>query len=162
MRRSLASTDPLTGLANRRAWDEMLYQFTATPNDSTESVTILALLDIDGFKQLNDEFGHLLADQQLASIAQRLTAAVRREDFVARWGGDEFALLLADVQLNQAGNIVERIRQAVAEGGETWIPLSAGWSVLLDDKALAAADTALREAKLAGGHCTFPSDLGAS
>lgn len=154
--RELAATDPLTGLANRRAWDEMLQQFTSSQNASSDSVTILVLLDIDGFKRWNDEFGHVLADQQLANIAQRLTATVRRGDFVARWGGDEFALLLADVQLDQGAAVVERIRQAAGTIAERTLTLSAGWSVLLDAEALGVADASLRQAKLAGGNCTFP------
>lgn len=164
--RQAAATDSLTALANRRAWDEMWQQLQNSPFNSATaktSVTVIALLDVDRFKRWNDEFGHALADQQLISVAERLSMAVRRGDFVFRWGGDEFALLLNDVPANKAGEMVEQIRQAAGLEANRTVTLSAGWAILVNQDgrlqpaaAFRQADEALRSAKAAGGNCTFP------
>jgi diguanylate cyclase (GGDEF)-like protein len=124
---------------------------------------VISLLDIDGFKRWNDEFGHTLADQQLISVAERLSGAVRRGDFVFRWGGDEFALLLNDVPNHKISAVVEQIRSAAGLNAPRSVTLSAGWSILTnqDGKILPAAafreaDEALRSAKTAGGNRTYP------
>lgn len=164
--RQAAATDSLTGLANRRAWDEMWQQLQHAPTASARKpacVTVIALLDIDSFKLWNDEFGHTLADQQLISVAERLSAAVRRSDFVFRWGGDEFALLLTDVPVDKAASIVEQIRAAAGLNAPRSVTLSAGWAVLNHDEgklnpaaAFREADEQLRRAKQAGGSQTSP------
>jgi diguanylate cyclase (GGDEF)-like protein len=164
--RQAAATDSLTGLANRRAWDEMWQQLQNSPFNSATakaSVTVIALFDVDRFKRWNDELGHALADQQLISVAERLSTAVRRGDFVFRWGGDEFALLLNDVPANKAGELVEQIRQAAGLEATRTVTLSAGWSILANHDgrlqpttAFKQADEALRSAKAAGGNRSFP------
>lgn len=164
--RQAAATDSLTGLANRRAWDEMWQQLQHSPVNSASkqtSVTVIALLDIDSFKRWNDEFGHPLADQQLISVAERLSGAVRRGDFVFRWGGDEFALLLTDVPADKSASIVEQIRAAAGLDAPRSVTLSAGWAVLLEHDgklqpgtAFREADEQLRKAKHAGGNQTSP------
>jgi diguanylate cyclase (GGDEF)-like protein len=164
--RQAAATDSLTGLANRRAWDEMWQQLQHSPINSANKqtcVTVIALLDIDSFKRWNDEFGHTLADQQLISVAERLSGAVRRGDFVFRWGGDEFALLLTDVPADKAASIVEQIRAAAGLNAPRSVTLSAGWAVLNHDDgklnpaaAFREADEQLRNAKQAGGSQTSP------
>ncbi len=165
--RQAAATDSLTGLANRRAWDEMWQQLQHSSNDSVSQqthVTVIALLDIDHFKSWNDEFGHPLADQQLISVAERLSGAVRRGDFVFRWGGDEFALLLTDVPQKDAASIVEQIRAAAGLNAPRSVTLSAGWAVLshIDGQlnhatAFRETDEQLRAAKRAGGNRTSPA-----
>ena len=165
--RQAAATDSLTGLANRRAWDEMWQQLQHSPfsnmRDGTRE-TVIALLDIDHFKLWNDEFGHALADQQLISVAERLSAAVRRCDFVFRWGGDEFALLLTDVPTGAAANIVEQIRSAAGLNAPRSVTLSAGWSILANHDGqlqpaatFREADEHLRRAKQAGGNRAAPA-----
>lgn len=159
--RELAATDALTGLANRRGWDDMLEQLELNAEATTPRV--LLLLDIDGFKQWNDQQGHAVADRHLVAIAQRLIAATRRGDFLARWGGDEFALVLNNLQPDSAAAVVERIRTAasgiVSEATEA-VTLSAGWALLNlgGDRpiqtAFERADAALREAKTAGRGCS--------
>jgi diguanylate cyclase (GGDEF)-like protein len=159
--RDLAETDPLTKLANRRAWDAKLESLAIGGNAEASGDLVIAILDIDGFKQFNDQQGHAAADEQLAEIARRLTGAVRRNDFLARWGGDEFALVLADLPAENAFAVVERIRQAAAPHGAEQLTLSAGWA-RVDEKAgcpetseaFQTADAALREAKQAGGDQT--------
>ena len=162
--RQAAATDSLTGLANRRAWDEMLHQLQhAPPKEDSETVPVIALLDIDNFKRWNDEFGHTLADQQLISVAERLSAAVRRGDFVFRWGGDEFALLLLAIPADKAAIIVEQIRGAAGLNAPRSVTLSAGWASIPHQNgavqpaaAFREADEQLRRAKRAGGNQSSP------
>jgi diguanylate cyclase (GGDEF)-like protein len=164
--RELAATDALTGLANRRGWEDMLTQLQTSRGEAPVP-RVLVLLDVDRFKEHNDEWGHTAGDRHLVEIAQRLLAATRRGDFLARWGGDEFALLLNHVQAEQARTVVERIRQAAigpAPSAQA-VPatVSAGWAMFqpsgkdLDPAALfREADEALRAAKRAGRNCTRP------
>lgn len=162
--RAAAATDSLTGLANRRAWDEMLQRLAHQALvSSTSEVMVMAILDIDGFKSWNAEFGHALADQQLISVAERLTAAVRRGDFVFRWGGDEFALLLTAVEPNVCGSLIETIREAAGLHAPRSLTLSAGWAIIpREDGRIASslafreADEQLRRAKNSGGNQTSP------
>jgi diguanylate cyclase (GGDEF)-like protein len=161
--RTAAATDSLTGLANRRAWDEMLQRLAHNPPPAGSGDTIIALLDIDGFKSWNAEFGHTLADQQLISVAERLTAAIRRGDFVFRWGGDEFVLLLNGVESSTAGALVEKIREAAGLHTQRLLTLSAGWAKLdtgagknAASLAFREADEQLRKAKREGGNRTSP------
>ena len=90
--KELAETDPLTGLYNRRALTEHLENQIATADDTTGFV--VALVDLDGFKPVNDRYGHAVGDQLLVEIGKRLRNACGDEGFVARVGGDEFAVLL--------------------------------------------------------------------
>ncbi len=89
--RALAATDPLTGLANRRAFDDELFKALAA---STGPVSV-AMVDLDGFKPANDRFGHAAGDTILVAVAQRLAKLFPNASCVARFGGDEFALLFA-------------------------------------------------------------------
>jgi diguanylate cyclase (GGDEF)-like protein len=101
-----ARTDPLTGLANRDA-------FTDALADSGESVAVV-YIDIDHFKAVNDEWGHAVGDQVLREVARRISSACRRDDVVARIGGDEFVVLLRCVDDVIAGRICRRIIDEVA------------------------------------------------
>lgn len=159
--RTAAATDSLTGLANRRSWDEVLQRLAhSTASPANGGVTVVALLDIDGFKSWNAEFGHALADQQLISVAERLTAAVRRGDFVFRWGGDEFALLLNEVKPAATAGLVEQIRDSAGLHAPRSLTLSAGWALLGAGNGTALAfreaDEQLRRAKHAGGNRSSP------
>jgi diguanylate cyclase (GGDEF)-like protein len=103
----LARSDQLTGLANRRALDEIF----AVPRTSDLA---LAIGDLDGFKQINDRFGHLAGDACLAAVAAALSEATRSGDQVFRWGGDEFAVLLPGATVDTAQVAVERLESAVS------------------------------------------------
>ncbi|MCA6215048.1 GGDEF domain-containing protein [Ideonella sp. B7] len=109
----LASTDPLTGLPNRRAMLEQLDNLLALAQRGRQVLSVL-LLDIDHFKQVNDNHGHEVGDQVLSQLGQVLSSQVRACDLVGRWGGEEFLLLAPATLLEEARELAERIRQAVA------------------------------------------------
>jgi len=104
----LAYHDPLTGLWNRRAYDDRFR--TITDGDSESAVL---MIDVDQFKQVNDTFGHEVGDATLVGVAQAMLNTVRPGDFASRLGGDEFSVLLPATELTQAAVIAERIRASV-------------------------------------------------
>ncbi len=149
-----ARTDKLTGVANRRSWDEALGRQLAR-RDPALSVL---LIDLDHFKRLNDTYGHAAGDAALASVAAVLRGQARQSDILARVGGEEFALLLADCPLEHAAIRAEQIRAAVARTASTWetpVTISVGVAALphharTGEELMAAADAALYDAKGAG------------
>ncbi len=92
----LARHDPLTGLANRALLDERMLQVLARARRNESNVAVL-LSDLDGFKKVNDEYGHAVGDRLLMAVAQRLSKNVRASDTVARFGGDEFVVIMEDL-----------------------------------------------------------------
>jgi diguanylate cyclase (GGDEF)-like protein len=116
----LARTDALTGLPNRRAWQEILEREITQARRSGRPFSI-ALLDLDRFKQYNDTHGHLAGDRLLVSATAAWRSALREPDVLARWGGDEFVLLLPDCDVHQTEALLNRIRAACPEA-----PFSAG------------------------------------
>jgi diguanylate cyclase (GGDEF)-like protein len=141
----LSETDPLTGIANRRTWDRVL-GLALKPGRSV----CLALLDLDDLKQLNDTMGHQAGDELLQASALAWSGALRTADVVARYGGDEFAVLMPDCDLADAGRIVERLRSATPDGSTVSIGL-ARWDGSEDVLELTdRADKAMYEAKHAG------------
>ena len=95
MMKSLAHTDSLTGLKNRRGLNEALAALI--PHATPQRLVAIYMLDLDGFKPVNDQYGHDIGDELLVAIGARLTAAVRTQDIVARVGGDEFVVVATDV-----------------------------------------------------------------
>lgn len=114
----LARTDTLTGLLNRRAFTEVFPGNDASRKN--RGSCSLALLDIDLFKQFNDQYGHDCGDAVLREMARLLRENLRQNDVVARWGGEEFIILLPDTNLDSAAEIMERLRQAVASHEFKW------------------------------------------
>jgi diguanylate cyclase (GGDEF)-like protein len=113
----LVDLDPLTGTKNRRVFDEQLTQLWQQAIDSHRSLAIL-LVDVDHFKAFNDRYGHQAGDQALRRVAQALKAHVNRPcDVLTRYGGEEFAALLYDIDAGQAEQIAEAMRCAVMELG---------------------------------------------
>jgi diguanylate cyclase (GGDEF)-like protein len=113
--RRLAHTDELTGLPNRRAFQERLEAAIAGARDADEPMALL-VIDLDGFKELNDTLGHHAGDEILRSVGVRLSDAVRRGDTLARLGGDEFAVVLEmPVDEGMAATAATRLRDALAE-----------------------------------------------
>lgn len=111
---SIAATDLKTGLANFRFFVDRLAEEMARANRYGHPLALL-LIDLDGFKRVNDRHGHLQGDQALKEVADILRASVRIMDVLARYGGDEFALILPDTELAGAATLGERLRVRVAE-----------------------------------------------
>jgi diguanylate cyclase (GGDEF)-like protein len=109
----MAVTDPLTGLANRRAFDEVADRELARSERSGAPLT-LVFADLDGFKEVNDKHGHVLGDDYLRRVADTLQTMLRTGDMGFRWGGDEFALLLPDTYVTDARPVCERIGGVVS------------------------------------------------
>jgi diguanylate cyclase (GGDEF)-like protein/PAS domain S-box-containing protein len=155
-----ATTDPLTGVFNRRAFDEALPALLASePDDGV--VGCLAVFDLDHFKRINDRFGHASGDIVLTRFAGLLRSCVRDGDLVARLGGEEFAVVFGGVATNQARLVCERVRKRFertamedASGATIHATVSVGIAPLLhgqaSDHAMREADAALYRAKQAG------------
>ena len=151
--RRFALRDPLTGLANRRALDERLGYEIARHTRHGEAFTVLAL-DLDGFKAVNDRFGHDAGDELLRDAAAALIGAVRAQDTVVRLGGDEFCVLAPQTGAASAEHLVLRVRESLAgvTAGLSGLSASMGTAVFPADGTtpeglLAAADLAALEAK---------------
>lgn len=106
-------TDELTGLANRREMNDLLEMEYANYIRHGQPFSVI-MVDLDRFKQLNDNFGHAFGDQTLVDVASRLATNIRRSDHVARWGGEEFLILLPQTDLAQASRLAEKLRLAIA------------------------------------------------
>lgn len=118
----LARADSLTGLGNRRAFDEALATEVARARRVASTVSV-ALADLDGFKKLNDRFGHLEGDRCLREVAEAITDATRGGDRAFRWGGDEIVLLFPDTDHGGAREIMARMADQVrsrVDGPEGW------------------------------------------
>lgn len=156
-----ASHDPLTGLANRRALSERLGQTLQwPPQERAESA--LAMLDLDGFKSVNDQCGHLAGDALLCAIANILQGHIRKADMAARLGGDEFVVLLVGCGRQEAARIMQSICNEISayshtEAGQSYRVTASVGVVLLDSQvsdsrqALQRADKACYQAKHQGG-----------
>jgi diguanylate cyclase len=105
-------TDPLTGIANRKAFDDAVARAVAQMAQEPEAVTLL-LCDIDNFKSFNDNWGHQTGDQVLRLVANCLAENVKGRDTAARYGGEEFAVLLRNTGLEAATRVADQIRRAV-------------------------------------------------
>ena len=163
--RRQAQEDELTGLPNRRALNEVIGKELARAARGTATVALL-LMDLDGFKAINDTLGHPVGDVLLTMIAERLTTNTRSNETVARLGGDEFALVveLTDADpIGQAERAASRFLEALGmpftiDGQELTVDASIGVAIAPEnadaDALLRYADIALYEAKHAGGACS--------
>ena len=151
-----AMTDALTGLPNRRAFREAVARLC---DDGRSPGATIALLDIDFFKSVNDRFGHDVGDEVLQSFAMSARQSLRDGDMVARFGGEEFALLLPATDESAAIGLCERLRESIASSvcltaaGPVRFTISGGVAALGEDgldAALKCADTALYAAKNQG------------
>lgn len=155
----MASTDPLTGAYNRRAFDIIIGQ---TIKDAVRNKTDISLImfDIDHFKATNDEFGHSAGDAVLTNITGIAYSCLRSSDVICRWGGEEFLILLKQCDIHEAFNIAEKIRMAVGktpafyEGKEINVTISLGVAQFQDmeseESMFSRVDKALYEAKNQG------------
>lgn len=110
--KNIANTDPLTGVSNRLALSEYLKIVESYPQKFTQ--TCLMIIDIDRFKQVNDQYGHIVGDRVIVSIAEQLKQNIRSSDLIVRYGGDEFLILLEQVQFIDARLLAEKIRIAIS------------------------------------------------
>jgi len=119
----LSMIDKLTNIPNRRNFEDRLRQEWNRAIRNKEPISVL-IVDVDNFKNYNDTYGHLQGDTALQSIASTLAKVLKRtEDFVARWGGEEFIILLSNTESNKALEMAEKIRQQI---NDTQIPLTNG------------------------------------
>jgi diguanylate cyclase (GGDEF)-like protein len=158
--RNQALRDPLTGLYNRRYMEDMLERFVRLAVRKDSSLAVV-MIDLDHFKRLNDQHGHLLGDAVLRAVAGAISATLRETDVACRYGGEELIVLLPDCDTDAALAKAEEIRLRIEElsaahGAE--ITASLGVAALPSAAStvvdlVKAADTALYEAKKAGRNC---------
>lgn len=157
--RQKALVDPLTGLPNRAAWSERLEHEVVQWQQHGNSL-LLAMLDLDHFKRINDNYGHLAGDRVLKLIASVLRKRLRGGDFIARFGGEEFVLLVPDTPLAAGAKLAEALRLAIEacpfhfKGEPVTVTVSVGMTAFKpgehSDSVLKRADQALYRAKNAG------------
>jgi diguanylate cyclase len=157
--RQKALIDPLTGLPNRAAWSERLDREQARLINGGSQL-LLGILDLDHFKSINDGYGHQAGDKVLKIIANVLRRGLRDDDFIARFGGEEFVILMPASELGAGARLINRLREAIErcpfhfKGQRVTITVSAGLSMFRPgdsaDVVLKRADQALYRAKDAG------------
>ena len=161
--KQLAYLDGLTGIFNRRFFEMRIVEELERAQRYKSDLSVI-MLDIDHFKKLNDEFGHLLGDEVLRQVSNILQQHLRKGDVVCRFGGEEFAILLPQASHESAMEVAEKLRRTI----ETWhfpgvprpVTVSAGAAHFPEfgetrDEVVAAADTALYMAKQAGRNCVI-------
>lgn len=144
-------TDPLTLLANRRQLEQQTERLAAHARRQGSKLSLL-VVDLDHFKQINDEHGHEAGDAVLVAVAEALRAACRVEDVVGRWGGDEFVVLAPDTDESGAERLAQRILAAVGSLPNAPLLSIGGATAERDDSGdlFTAADAALYAAKADG------------
>ncbi len=156
-----ALRDPLTGLYNRQAYNEKLSEILSTNKDGSN--LSLLIWDIDNFKKFNDQYGHVVGDKVLKTVAGKLNSSLKDNYFLARFGGEEFAMLLPGTSLEQSKEFAEFVRNEVCnitfmlKGKKVKITISCGISTLQENDSSQSiferADKALYVAKESGRNC---------
>ena len=149
----ISVTDALTGLANRRRLTGKLAEEIARSTRTGRPFAV-AMLDLDHFKQVNDEHGHQTGDRVLRKVAETLTANSRAIDLVTRYGGEEFCIIMAETESEGARNLAERLRRTIRNSPEILTTISIGVATWQPGKGaeemISRADEALYEAKRSG------------
>jgi two-component system cell cycle response regulator len=160
----MAATDPLTGLYNRRHFGRVLDQLFAEAQRYNSDLACV-MIDLDGYKQLNDTYGHQIGDQLLVLAGKVISANMRRMDVAARYGGDEFVLLLPHATAQDASQVVQRIRAEFKQASAGMLNRPVGVTMSIGvgsvgqnlpasaDQLVTTADKALYRAKSAGRDC---------
>ncbi len=165
--RELATRDYLTGMYNRRYFFEVAEKFYENARRQNISLA-LVMIDIDHFKSVNDTYGHDAGDVVLKGIASMFSDFTRKADIVARFGGEEFCLMLTSVDAGQAYAVVEKLRERIMnesfkyDGHEIKVSISSGIATVLDNRIgdmIKNADRLLYEAKRAGRNRTLCQGL---
>lgn len=148
---TLATTDLLTGVGNRRRLVEILCREIARAHRHRRQLSLL-MLDLDDFKRLNDAFGHAHGDQALCSIAHTIQAGLRSTDALARWGGDEFVVVAPETDILEADRLAGRLRSAIRTTGVGEVSIGVAALSFSDspETLLDRADRALLKAKRLG------------
>jgi diguanylate cyclase (GGDEF)-like protein len=156
---TLARTDALTGLANRRAAEERLAQEAERASRYDHALT-LVMADVDEFKAVNDDRGHRAGDMVLVELGARLLRVVRASDLVARWGGDEFVVICPETDADAARMVADKLLRVgeepiEADGGALQCGISVGWATLRGrdveaTRLVRSADAALYRSKGTG------------
>lgn len=156
-------TDPLTTLVNRAGLERSLEQWT----DAKQAAAV-TLIDIDHFKQINDQYGHATGDKALATVAKVLRNNLKQNDIVCRWGGEEFVVVFEQLTLAQATEVVDQLRELLADrtfnldGQEVQLQFSAGVAAFAGSSgfsaALQQADARVYQAKRAGRNRVVNTD----
>lgn len=110
----LSAKDPLTGIYNRKKFDEEIDKWISFSKRYDSSFSLI-LFDIDDFKRINDKYGHIVGDSVIKNIAEIISKSIRDTDIFARWGGDEFVILLPNTDIQQAKEIAERMRKYIRD-----------------------------------------------
>jgi diguanylate cyclase (GGDEF)-like protein len=158
--KDMATHDALTGLPNRRLFNDRLHMVLAQAQRNHRTLAVV-LLDLDRFKDINDMLGHNVGDQLLEAVGKRLTSLMRKSDTVARWGGDEFILVLPEIaRAEDAGRVAQRILEAFRKPfvlGGHWLHITASIGIATypndgedADTLIKNADTAMYRAKEQG------------
>jgi diguanylate cyclase (GGDEF)-like protein len=165
--RGLADSDPLTGLSNRRYFEQRAAQIITAAQCDGRGIAVL-MIDVDHFKRINDTYGHPVGDEVLKAVATRCQGAMREHDLLARFGGEEFVVLLATSDNDEVGLVAERVREAIARAPIHVVDVAIDVSVSIggatrhaaggDDRHLlqtlvTRADSALYDAKRSGRNC---------
>jgi diguanylate cyclase (GGDEF)-like protein len=168
----LAATDPLTGLYNRRYFSRVLDQLFAEA-DRYHKDLACAMIDMDGFKQLNDTHGHQLGDRLITLAGKVILANLRRMDVVARYGGDEFVVLIPHASSTDAAQVLARVRDEFRAASAALLNQAIGVTMSVGgasrrqdhpiggDQLVAMADVALYRAKSNGRDCIAGAETGA-
>ncbi len=166
-----ATIDSLTGIYNRRAFDEFANKSVLRAQREQTPISII-LMDIDFFKQVNDQYGHQVGDKVLQEFSLRLKNSLRQYDILSRYGGEEFTLLLPDTNTSTAMIIAEKLRHTIAQpvfcledGAELAVSASFGVATIQGEdidwqKFISFADQALYQAKENGRNCVKLYNVG--
>ncbi|WP_428774113.1 diguanylate cyclase [Vibrio sp.] len=163
--RTLSEKDSLTQLWNRRKFEAELQRMAKLTNRYPQVPCCLALVDIDHFKRINDEKGHDAGDRVINLVGNSMARQLRETDFVARIGGEEFAAIMPNTSLQEAGHALERLRLAIEQDSHLGVTISIGYTDMTEDstRSYKCADIALYESKTLGRNqlslCSSTDDL---